>query len=77
MNLEICRGTPQYSGRYVCYMPGLEVPTVLRLWIPELGWCDLGGTKNIAGNVAGWIGPLPVFPENSVKLAKPTQEFDL
>lgn len=77
MTLEICRGTPQYSGRYVCYLPGVEVATVVRLFIVGHGWCD-NLHEPIPGKVAGWIGPLPVFPENSVDaLCKAPPNFDL
>lgn len=74
MTLEICRGTPQFTGRYVCYMPGVTVPTVIRFWLPGTGW--LNNLKEpVEGDVAGWIGPLPVFPENCVSIPKPA--FDL
>lgn len=70
----ISRGTPQYTGRYVCYMPGVPIATVIRFWLVGTGW--LSNMKEpVAGEVAGWIGPLPTFPENSV--AMPRQEFDL
>lgn len=75
MSFEIGRGTPQYSGRYACYLPGVGLPTVIRLFIVGRGW--LTNLKEpIAGDVVGWIGPLPLFPENSVS-AMPAQEFDL
>ena len=70
MSFEIGRGTPQYSGRYVCYLPGVAVATVVRLFIPGHGWCN-NLQEPIAGDVAGWIGPLPVMP------TVPAREFDL
>lgn len=70
----ICRGTPEYKGRYVCYLPGVGVATVIRDWVPGVGWCTFQ-FEPIAGKVAGWIGPLPAFPENSVSPPKP--EYDL
>lgn len=69
----ICRGTPQYVGRYVCYLPGVTVATVIRDW-REGQWFDQLG-QSVVGKVAGWIGPLPAFPENSA--SPPKQEFDL
>lgn len=69
----ISRGTPQYAGRYVCYLPGVAVATVIRDW-DGARWIDVYGNP-IAGKVAGWIGPLPVFPENSVTPVK--TEYDL
>lgn len=78
MNFVICRGTPQYTGVYACYLPGLEVPTVIRLFIVGTGWCN-NLREKVSGPVAGWIGPLPMFCENSLDaLSKPPkQEFDL
>lgn len=76
MSFEISRGTPQYTGRYVCYLPGVQVATVVRLFIPGTGWCDNLHEK-VSGPVAGWIGPLPVFPENSVDALMPAVKFDL
>lgn len=69
----ISRGTPQYPGRYVCYMPGVGVATVLRDWKGGQWFDQLG--EPVVGKVAGWIGPLPVFPENSVTPMK--SEYDL
>lgn len=69
----INRGTPQYPGRYVCYLPGVTVATVLRDWTGG-AWQGQDG-KLVAGKVAGWIGPLPGMPENSV--SPPKVEFDL
>lgn len=65
----ICRGTPQYPGRYVCYLPGVGVATVIRVW--EGRWIDVYGNP-IAGKVAGWIGPLPALPKEILP-----QEYDL
>lgn len=57
MKIEI--GNPKSTGRYVCYMHGVAVPTVVRLWIPGKGWVQPVSEEPIAGTVAGWIGPLP------------------
>jgi hypothetical protein len=76
VSFEICRGTPQYTGRYVCYLPGVEVPTVVRLFIAETGWCDNLHEK-ISGPVAGWIGPLPIMPDNSVEALTKPETYDL
>lgn len=77
MSFTICRGTPQYTGRYACFLPGVEVPTVIRLFIVGRGWCDNLHEK-VSGDVAGWIGPLPVMPDNSVSAPKPSAtEYDL
>ena len=38
--MKIETGTPPETGVYVCYLPGLEVPTVLRTFITETGWVD-------------------------------------
>lgn len=67
--MKIQTGTPSESGRYVCYLPGVELPTVIRLFIVGHGWCN-NLQEPIKGDVAGWIGPLPL---NS---ARP-MEFDL
>ena len=52
-------GNPRETGHYVCYMHGVETPTVIRFWLAGgHGW--LNNLKEpIAGTVAGWIGPLP------------------
>lgn len=56
-------GTPRETGHYVCYMHGVEVPTVVRFWLAGgHGW--LNNLKEpVAGTVAGWIGPLPYMSE--------------
>lgn len=54
----------------MCYMHGVDVPTVVRFWLIGTGW--LNNLKEpVAGTVAGWIGPLPYMN------AAPAQEFDL
>lgn len=58
--MKIETGTPTQTGRYVCYLPGVKVPTVIRLFIIGHGWCN-NLQEPIAGDIAGWIGPLPVF----------------
>jgi hypothetical protein len=67
--VKIQRGTPTETGRYVCYMHGVKVPTVIRFWLPGTGWLS-NQKEPVAGTVAGFIGPLPVDDE-------PAQEFDL
>lgn len=67
--MKIETGTPPGAGRYVCYMPGVEVATVIRFWLPGTGWLN-NLREPVAGSVAGWIGPLPIMP-------KPAMEFDL
>lgn len=49
------------SGRYACYLPGVGLPTVIRLFVVGHGWLN-NLQEPIAGDVAGWIGPLPVMP---------------
>lgn len=71
MNFIINRGTPQFPGHYVCYLPGVEAPTVIRIWIPGTGWTDHLRAP-LAGKVAGWIGPLPIMPKTSI-----APEYDL
>lgn len=63
-------GEPKETGHYVCYMHGVEEPTVVRFWLAGgHGW--LNNLKEpVAGTVAAFIGPLP-YNE------KPTLEFDL
>lgn len=68
----ICRSTPQYPGRYACYLPGVAVATVIREFRDGVWFY---GGEPVAGKVEGWIGPLPAFPENSVN--PPKQDFDL
>lgn len=65
--MKIESGTPTQTGQYVCYLPGVVIPTVVRLFIVGYGWCN-HLQEPIAGKVAGWIGPLPFLPE---------QEYDL
>lgn len=64
-------GNPRETGHYVCYMHGVETPTVVRFWLAGgTGW--LSNIKEpVAGTVAGWIGPLPYMSE------QPALEFDL
>lgn len=75
---------PTQSGRYVCYMHGLAVATAIRFWCNSHGWMNnLNEGQRIAGSVAGWIGPLPTWPENGDRPARVVQqeetplEFDL
>jgi hypothetical protein len=69
--MKIQIGTPRETGHYVCYMHGVDAPTVVRFWLAGgTGW--LSNIKEpVAGTVAGWIGPLPYMDE------KPAMEFDL
>jgi hypothetical protein len=73
--MQIETGDPEFTGRYACYLPGIELPTMIRFWLVGSGWLNYLG-EPLAGPVAGWIGPLPVWPENSVKYVAPP-EFDL
>lgn len=73
LTLEIRTGTPEKSGRYVCYLPGVGLATVIRIYQEGHGWFD-NLSEKVSGPVAGWIGPLPLFPENSVSAVK---EWDL
>lgn len=59
MTIEIQRGDPTETGHYVCYMHGVESPTVVRFWLRGgQGWLN-HLQEPIVGTVAGWIGPLP------------------
>ena len=86
--MKIETGEPRETGSYVCYMHGVDVPTVVRFWLVGTGW--LNNLKEpVAGSVAGWIGPLPYMNEgtrsarwskleNGGERVEPiTQEFDL
>lgn len=64
--LEIRTVEPTKSGRYACYLPGVGEATVIRTYLVGYGWFSNLHEK-VSGAVAGWIGPLPGFPENSVK----------
>jgi hypothetical protein len=75
---------PKTSGRYVCFMHGLAVPTAIRFWCVGTGWMsNINEGQRIAGTVAGWIGPLPTWMENgsrpALNIEEPEvpQEFDL
>ena len=66
-------GTPRETGHYVCYMHGVDVPTVVRFWLAGgHGWLN-NLREPIAGTVAGWIGPLPYMDPQPL----PPLEFDL
>jgi hypothetical protein len=71
--VKIETGEPRATGRYACFMHGVPVATVLRDWTGAI-WQGQDG-KAVAGTVAGWIGPLPSWPENSV--SQPAKVFDL
>ena len=63
-------GDPRETGHYVCYMHGVEVPTVVRFWLAGgYGWMN-NLKEPVTGTVAGWIGPLP-YNETA------SREFDL
>jgi len=68
--VKIQTGNPTETGHYVCYMHGVEVPTVVRFWLRGNDVWLNNLKEPIAGTVAGWIGPLPYND------AKPL-EFDL
>lgn len=75
--MKINTGTPTISGRYACYLPGVGEATVIRIYLLDYGWFDNLHEK-VSGPVAGWIGPLPMWPENSVRTPRaPVQEYDL
>jgi len=77
--VKIETGEPRESGSYVCYMHGVDVPTVIRFWLVGTGW--LNNLKEpVAGSVAAWVGPLPVIDvmrKLPPFVKAPTQEFDL
>jgi len=71
--VNIQSGTPKETGHYVCYMHGVDVPTVVRFWLIGTGW--LNNLKEpVAGTVAGWIGPLPIM---NAEPYLPAQDLDL
>lgn len=75
----ISRGTPQYSGRYVCYVDDYAVPTKILTWLCEGKggrWLTDISDKRPHTIVNGWIGPLPEYRFEN-KPAAPAQEFDL
>jgi hypothetical protein len=80
MSLTISRGSPQYSGRYVCYVDDFTVPTKILTWLCEGSggrWlADLPDKLPPHTRVNGWIGPLPALPAYKQPKA-PAQEFDL
>lgn len=55
---DIETGDPKSSGRYACFMHGIAVATVIRVWCVGHGWLN-NLNEPVAGSVAGWIGPLP------------------
>lgn len=64
--MKIQTGDPKETGSYVCYYPGVKSPTVIRFWLAGgHGWLSLL-REPIAGKIAGWIGPLPDWPENGI-----------
>ena len=69
--MKIETGEPRETGHYVCWLPGVGIPTVVRFWLAGgHGW--LNNLKEpVAGNVAGWLGPLPTIQET------PVLDFDL
>jgi hypothetical protein len=68
--MKIETGDPTTSGRYVCYMHGVAVATVVRVWCVGQGWLN-NLQEPVAGTVAGWIGPLPTWQENGIRPAPP------
>jgi len=59
--MKIETGEPRETGHYVCWLPGVGIQTVVRFWLAGgHGW--LNNLKEpVAGNVAGWLGPLPTI----------------
>lgn len=75
--MKIETDDPEFSGRYACYLHGVGVPTVIRFWCVGRGWLT-HLQEPIAGSVAGWVGPLPVWQENATQPAPPNNlDFDL
>lgn len=72
--MKIETGEPKTTGRYACYMHGLAVPTVVRFWCVGQGWLHTLSETGIAGSVAGFIGPLPTWPENGIRHAPPLDQ---
>lgn len=72
MSVQVIQtGDPHETGHYVCWLPGVGFPTVVRFWLAGgHGWLN-NLQEPIAGNVAGWLGPLPLIEQ------KPAMEFDL
>lgn len=64
--MKIETGEPRESGSYVCYMHGVDVPTVVRFWLIGTGWMN-NLKEPVAGTVAGWIGPLPYMNADPVR----------
>lgn len=67
MSVQVIQtGEPRETGHYVCWLPGVGFPTVVRFWLAGgHGW--LNNLKEpVAGNVAGWLGPLPTIQETPV-----------
>lgn len=64
MSVQVIQtGEPRETGHYVCWLPGVGVPTVIRFWLAGgHGWLN-NLQEPIAGNVAGWLGPLPTIDE--------------
>lgn len=71
--MKIETGDPKSTGCYVCYMHGVKIPTVVRIWVPGTGWLS-NLREPVAGTVAGWIGPLPVMKVHEFNFA---EEYDL
>lgn len=73
MSVQVIQtGEPRETGHYVCWLPGVGVPTVIRFWLAGgHGWLN-NLQEPIAGNVAGWLGPLP-----TIEIQSKPMEFDL
>lgn len=77
MKLEIQTGTPTQSGRYACYLPGVGLATVIRYYHAFEGGSWFSNLhEKVSGPVAGWIGPLPDWPENSVRPVEALDAWD-
>lgn len=73
----ISRDTPQYAGRYVCYVDDFTVPTKILTFCPGHGWLNNKNEPEPPHRlVNGWIGPLPVYRFEN-KPDAPAQEYDL
>lgn len=73
----ISRGTPQFSGRYVCYVDDFSVATKILTFVPGTGWLGNDNKPEPPHRIVnGWLGPLPVYHFDKLA-AKPSLEFDL
>lgn len=74
----ISRGTPQFSGRYVCYVDDYSVATKILTFCVGQGWLNNRNEPEPPHRIVnGWIGPLPMYRFDNAGTPKPIQEFDL